>query len=267
MAGRIGVKHVGNMTEQPRRSVADTPRRFALRHPWDRNFFLLLLVSIWAGILAGFVPDIFDHFTGRHVQYALIVPIHAAAFVGWLVLLTTQLALIRAGRADIHRRLGLVGLALILAMAVLGPLTSVVMGHLEFGTPNNDPPFIIVPFLDMVSFTAIALAGLAMRRDPAAHRRLMLLATVFITDAGFGRWLGQAIAKVTGTGVLPFFTQNYFGEVLLLAAMVIHDLVTRRTLHPAFVVAALAGLTNEVIASIVYNLPAWRPIATRLIGH
>jgi hypothetical protein len=253
--------------EQTRGRAPAAPGRFAPRHRWDRNFFLLLLAGVWAGIFAGFVRDIFEHFTGEHVAYALIVHAHAATFVGWMALLTTQMGLIRAGREDLHRRLGLAGLAMIPLMAVLGPATSLTMGHFEFGTPDSDPPFIILPFLDMVSFTVIAFSGLALRADRAAHKRLMLLATVLISDAGFARWLGGPIGKVMGTGVLPFYVQSFFGPLLLIGAMAVYDLVTRRRLHPAFIAAALFGMTNEVVASVVYNLAAWKPIATHLIGR
>lgn len=209
-----------------------TSERFAPFDLGDRNFFLLILAAIWAYILAGFAPDIFDHVSGKHVAYALVVHIHAVVFVGWLALLTTQMSLIRAGRADLHRRLGLAGGALIPAMAVLGPWTVLVMAHREFGTPDGDAAFIILPFLNILNFTVVASAGLALRRTPAAHKRLMILATVLISDAGFARWLGGPIAKLTGTGVLPFFVQNYTGTVILIAAMA-----------------------------------AWKPIATALIGR
>jgi hypothetical protein len=253
--------------DQPRRGEAAKARRFAPFHPWDRNFFLLLLAAIWAGILAGFVRDMFAHVTGKHVPFALIVHFHAAVFVGWLVLLTTQMSLIRAGRADLHQRLGVIGLVMIPIMTLLGPATSLVMGHLEFGTPDGDASFIILPIMGMVSFSVIALGGLALRRDPAAHKRLILLATVFISDAGFARWLGGPLSKLLGDGVLPFYAESYFGPVLLVGVMAGYDLVTRRRLHPAFAGAAVFGLTNEVIVAFIYNLPAWKPIATHLIGR
>ena len=98
-------------------------------------------------------------------------------------------------------------------------------------------------------------------------RQLRLLATIFISDAGFARWLAGPITKVTGKGVLPFFVQNYFAEVILVGALIAFDLITRRKLHPAVAAAIVFGFANEVVASIVYNLPAWTPIATRIIGR
>ena len=240
---------------------------FSSYHPADRNFVLIVLAAIWAGVLAGFVPDIFEHFTGKHVQYAPIVHFHAAVFLGWLVLLTTQMTLIRSGRVHLHRKLGLLGLAMIPVMLVLGPATALVMDHLEFGTPDGDAAFLIVPVTGVATFAPIALAGLVFRRSPAVHKRLMLLATVFLADAGFARWLAGPISKVTGHGVWPFFVQSFFGSILIMTGMVAYDLFTRRKLHPAFAIAVVFGLAAEVMQAVVYNLPAWKPIATHLIGH
>jgi hypothetical protein len=119
--------------------------RFAPHAETDRNFFLLFLASIWGGIAAGFIPDMFEHVLGKHVPYSPIVHVHALVYVGWLALLTAQMGLVRGGRADLHRRLGMAALVMIPAMVVLGPLTYVVMGRLEFGTPDGDPPFLILP--------------------------------------------------------------------------------------------------------------------------
>ena len=58
------------------------PAPFAPYHKWDRNFFLLLVMLIWVGILMGFGPEIVDHVTKNEPAYPLIVHFHAVAFVG-----------------------------------------------------------------------------------------------------------------------------------------------------------------------------------------
>jgi hypothetical protein len=45
---------------------------------------------IWIGILAGFVPRIAAQFVEHKPPYLAIVRVHAAVFVGWLLLLTVQ---------------------------------------------------------------------------------------------------------------------------------------------------------------------------------
>src|ERR1700743_3151782 len=82
---------------------------FTPQHRSDRNFFLLLVGLTWLGIICGFGLDVIDHVRHSTYAYPLIVHVHALIFVGWLVLLTSQVLLIRRRRMDIHRRLGMAG--------------------------------------------------------------------------------------------------------------------------------------------------------------
>ncbi len=244
---------------------------FSPREASDRNFFLLILAGIWGGVLAGFIPDSLDHFTGQHVPYAWIVHVHAVSYVAWLALLTTQMSLIRSGRVDLHRRLGVAGLFMIPWMTVVGPWAFLVMGNLEFGTPDGDAPFLILPVLSVVSFAIIAFSGLALRADGAAHKRLMLIGTIILSDAGFSRWigpfLGPFMAKMIGPGFLTFFVPHFVGAVVLMGAILVHDLATRRRLHPAVLSAVGLAVAVQVATTWIYLLPAWKPIATHILGH
>jgi hypothetical protein len=43
----------------------------------------------------------------------------------------------------------------------------------------------VVNFLDIVGFLVLLAWGIALRRNPAAHRRMMILATISLADPGF----------------------------------------------------------------------------------
>lgn len=244
---------------------------FSPREASDRNFFLLILAAIWGGVIAGFIPDSLDHFTGQHVPFALIVHVHAVSYVAWLALLTTQIALIRSGQADLHRRLGVLGAVMIPWMTVVGPWAFLVMGHREFGTPDGNAPFLILPVLSVTTFCIIAFTGLALRADSAAHKRLMLIATLVLSDAGFSRWigpwLGPFLRKTIGPGPIAFHTPHFICSILLMGAILGHDLVTRRRLHPVVLSAVGFALAMQGVTTYIYELPAWAPIATHILGH
>lgn len=241
--------------------------RMAPFHEWDRNLFLIILAVIWFGILAGFIPDVLAHMAGGHVPFAPIVHVHAAFYLGWLVLLTAQMSLVRSRRVGLHRRLGLLAVVMIPAMAILGPWTGIVMGRREFGTPDGDPQLLSVIFLDALNFTVIASSGLILRADAVAHRRLMMLATIFITGAGFGRWLGAPVAKLMGGGPVAFYLENYAAVLILVVGMVLYDLRTRGRLHPLVAAAMAFGLTDNWLACFLHELPAWKAISDHLLGH
>lgn len=241
--------------------------RFAPRAKWDRDFFLLMVGLLWLGILMGFVPDILAHVRMHKPAYPLIVHIHAAAFVGWLCLLAAQVALIRSGRAAIHRRLGIAGAVLAAIMVVLGFAASEIVDRLQFGTKDADPSFLAIQLADLLNFGVLASAAVVWRKTPSAHKRLILLATIFIANAGFSRWWGEAIAKRVGSGLWQDWMVFFLADLILVALIGGYDLLTRRRLHPAFVVGAVFGLSVETIAVWLYVSPWWKPVASLLLGH
>ena len=62
--------------------------------------------------------------------------------------------------------------------------------------------------------------------------RVFLLATLFLTTAGFGRVLGDPFYVALGAGPVQYFT-SFFGEPVVLA-LGAYDHTTRRRLHPAY---------------------------------
>jgi hypothetical protein len=48
--------------------------------------------------------------------------------------------------------------------------------------------FYAIPMSDMLMFAAFVSLGYRHRRDPVAHKRLMLFATFALLDAAFDRW-------------------------------------------------------------------------------
>jgi hypothetical protein len=261
--GTIAERDAGRRREGA--STMKFDKGFAPFHRWDRNFFLLMVALIWLGILMGFVPEIVDHIR-THKPFPLIVHIHGAVFLAWLVLLTTQLALVRFGRPDLHKTLGILGAMLAGGMIVLGSITAVVADYLHFGTKDSDPPFLAIQWGDILIFGPLAAAALLLRERPPAHKRLILLATIFISDAGFARWLGDDF-KFAGDGFWGQYLQLYVFDFLLVALFAAYDYVTRRKLHPAFLAGAAWGLSIELLAIWLYVSPWWKPVATTLIGR
>lgn len=231
----------------------------------DRNFYLLLLALIWLGIVMGFVPEIVQRFHTNTPPYTAFTPYHAAAFIGWLVLLTAQVLLARTGAIGVHKTLGLIAFALVPFMLVVGTLTAFASEHRDLATPNGDPAFLSLLLCDMVTFAVVATGGLLSRGTPVAHKRLMLLSAIMLTDAGYGRWWGLWLFNHLGNGFWQFWMESYLGPGLLILLFAAYDLVTRKRLHPAFVWGAGWILGMQVIASALYVSPWWKPVATSLI--
>lgn len=239
---------------------------FTAWHPRDRNLIAALILYVWVGILVGFGSDIANHVANNRPAFPLIVHIHAVAFLGWLVLFTVQAGLIRSGRADLHRRLGHAMLALAAFMLIIGPATALYVERLHAHEPDGDPNFVFIQIGDMLAFAALTGAGVLLRARAAAHKRLMLLSLLYISDAGFGRMLGAML-----TFPVPFtFWSDFAGDYLLsdlgIFGLGMHDLITRRRLHPAYVAGVLFVLAMQFAATWGHVTPALRPLALSLIG-
>jgi len=239
---------------------------FAPYHKWDRNFFLIYVGLIWLGILGGFVPEIVRH-VAQHKPFPLIVHVHSVVFVGWLMVLTAQVLLIRRRRADLHRKLGFAAMGLAALMVVIGPATALYMQRFHFGTPGSDVAFLGVQLTDILAFAGLVSAAFALRGDSPAHKRLMLIATLYITDAGFARLFGDGLQSVLGDGFWPFLVEAYGANDVLLAGIGVYDLVTRKRLHPAYVAGVALTLAFQFAGSFLDHSPAWKPVALILIGH
>jgi len=239
---------------------------FAPYHKWDRNFFLLYVILIWFGVLNGFVPEILDHVHGNAPPYPLILHIHAVAFVGWLVVLTVQVLFIRRNQHDLHRKFGLAVMVLAAAMVVIGPLTAFAMQDYHWGTPDSDPAFLAIQLTDIIIFAGLVTAGFLLRGNSSAHKRLILLATLHISNAGFARFLGGAIHHFAGDSLFGYMAAMYPANVLVLS-MGAYDLITRRRLHPVYIPAVIWMLAWQLTASLLDHAPWWKEFATHLIGH
>lgn len=236
-------------------------------HRWDRSAFLIWTLLMWGGIVTGFGGDVIHHVSTHEAAYPLIVHFHAAAFVGWMVLFTTQVSLIRMGRQDLHRQVGLAAIGLAAVMVVLGPATAVVVDAAKFAKDHKPPAFLAVQFSDIVAFGVLLTAGLLFRKSPSTHKRLVLLATLYITDAGFARALGGPIHGALGNGYAATLLGLYTGNDLLILGFGGYDLATRGRLHPAY--AAGAGFIFALQFTAVWLLqsPAWAQFSMHLIGR
>ncbi|HOY76394.1 MAG TPA: hypothetical protein PLN33_01230 [Hyphomonadaceae bacterium] len=240
---------------------------FPARHSYDRNVFLVLVGLVWIGILTGFGTSSYRHLTEFGLDYPWIVHVHAVTFVSWLLLFTVQTVLIRTDRVSLHRRLGIYGIILAAAMMVIGPATALTIHAMRFATDGATPEFLAVQLTDMLAFGTLTGAGLLLRRNASAHKRLVLLGLFYLSDAGFSRFINPFVAQPLGEGFWGDMAALYFGSTFLMILLGVYDLVTRRRLHIAYVIGMIWAFTLEVTArSLVYN-ETWSEIALRLIGQ
>jgi hypothetical protein len=238
---------------------------FPVRHPSDRNFFLTYVVLIWLAVIAGFVPDTIRHIRHDTIPYPIAVHVHAAISVGWLALLTGQTLLIRNSEMRLHRKVGVAGAVLAALVVIVGFWAALSVASLTFGTPKSRPPFLSIELSNLIEFAALASAAVSARKQPSAHKRLMLLATLSLTPAAFNRLIGRSLHQVLGSGLWETYVQIFAATDVMVLGIGAYDLWTRRRVHPAWVFGSLLILICQLTACWLYYDPGWKVIATSIV--
>ena len=239
------------------------PKTFALYHPSDKNFFLLMLILIWAAIATGFGNDMYKLSLLDKLHFTLIVHIHAAAFTGWLVLFTAQILLVRTKNLALHKKLGLISLGLIPLMIIFGLLAAYMVAKRDYGTPNSDLHFICVQFSNLLLFSCVVGVGFYLRKNDVVHKRLMLLATIALTELGFSRFIYRDGDFSTATG---FWLVEVLPQLLLMLAIGVYDFATRKQLSKAYILGVLFFLVVTSIEVFLYFNDNWFRLMKHMIG-
>ena len=224
---------------------------------YDNYFFSAMALLILATVLIGFARTYFLAGVFRAPLPSLIIHIHGAVFSSWILLLIAQTALVTAGRVDIHRRLGLLGFGLACLMVTLGVLAasnSLARGFSPPGSPFDPKTFYAIPIVDMLVFATLVFFAYRARFTPAAHKRLILIATISLMDAPTGR---PPFAAVTAH---PFLGSTFVAIFLLL--IVAYDLWSTRKVHRATICAGLFVLIAQQLQVPLGNTAAWHTFAT-----
>jgi hypothetical protein len=240
---------------------------FTHPHPWDRWLPIAFLAAAWASIYFGFNSSVAARFAGEaDFPAPWILQLHVFVVTGWMLGLVLQVALIRKSRPELHRRVGIGMMALALLVIVTAVGAEVVSQR--FYTPQfpQNVRFFIEPLVQAAVFAVCIGAGWWMRRNAAAHKRLMLLGTTALLIAAYTRWWGDGLYEVFGDGFWGMIVHNYAGPDLLMALLVGFDLATRRRIHPVYLIGVPLVLLSQLAASAIYHSNAWPAIARGWLG-
>jgi hypothetical protein len=164
----------------------------------DRKIYAVWIAIVWAAILAGFGMDL-TRYMGVGPPPPFILHIHAAVYVLWLGLVTLQILWIETGNLRRHKQLGWLTVGVSALMVPLGLAAALVDQARQVAHPDYAPQFLALEFEEMFAFSVFLAAGVIFRRNPAAHKRLMILSAVAISDAGFARiWLMGIKTEIPG---------------------------------------------------------------------
>jgi hypothetical protein len=207
----------------------------------------------------------FVRYQGELPAPPFILHAHAAVFVLWLGLVALQILWVEIRNLRRHIRLGWLTVGVSVLMVPLGLAAALVDQVRQVTHPDYAPQFLALEFEEMIAFSVFMTAGVIFRRYPAAHKRLMILSAVAISDAGFARiWLIGIKTEIPG--LFGWWLQYFWGIFLILVAMGVWDLWRRRRIHPALLFGAAFLWTGEIIVTILNFSPNWHDLMVRLVN-
>ena len=224
----------------------------------ERRFYQGMVIVVIAMIALGFARSFILRplFPGVHAPKELFFYLHGIVFTLWLALLFTQVSLVGAGNIALHRRLGVAGFVLLPLMFVVGAIGGVIAAHrpggfIDIATPPLE--FLVVPYADLVVFSGFAAAALLLRTRPQAHKRLMLLAAIAISEVGIARWPFEPYVSVPAAAM--------WTTAALVVPLLIWDFYSRRSIHPATAIGALVLVAEGPVRDAISHTGWWLAFA------
>jgi len=228
----------------------------------NRWFYVIVTKFVILVNVVGFSPSLLNVST-RTVPLPLtsIDLAHSLVSVTWLLVFMAQVTLVAAGRATVHRQLGVFGVLLSAAFVVLTWLMLVegarrgfdLSGDLVPGGTSVDPGTFLAPSGALIPLAAFVAAAVWYRKRPALHKRLMMLALLTST--------GAPIAHVVGHWP-AFAPYALAGGTLILFLPAIRDRVYERRIHPVSLWGAtFVALWVPVSFIVIAPTAMWRHFA------
>jgi hypothetical protein len=237
----------------------------------EHRVYLGLAIAITLAVVLGFARTFFfrhwyPEWATAHGAPETIFYIHGVAFAAWLLLLLAQTTLVSTGRVAVHRQLGLVGAALAVVMVILGIVGSLIAAARSNGFIDITAPplqFLVVPFNIIVLFAVFVGLAIVNRRNPQTHKRLMILATIAVMEAGVGRWpfaFMNSPSPIPGLGMIELCVD------LFLVPLLVWDLVSRGKPHPVTLWGGAALILNQLLRWKLAATGAWLAFASWAVG-
>jgi hypothetical protein len=220
----------------------------------DRRITLLWLGLFLAFVVVGFGSDLTNYFH-ESPPVPKIVHIHAVITTIWLLILTTQVLLVEVDNVKLHRKLGwfAAGWAAVLVFFAAWGELSWEANNLH--TPGLTPAFLSVSLGGLICFALLMLWGILLRKNHAAHRRVILLANISIVTAGFLR-LNSNLLHLNPTTPVGSFFYYYSGTLFILLLMFLWDWWKGRLMRQ-FVLGSCFILLAHVLSVVLLYNKSW----------
>jgi hypothetical protein len=249
-------------TLNPAISGYPAERPAATRVRRERRFFTGMAIAMALVCFAGFAPSYYLKAQFSTPALKPIIHFHGLVFTAWMVLMIVQTSLISAGKARLHRQLGIASIVLVMLMVVSG--AAVIWGRATTVTPAVPHEMILafmaIATVALVMFPTMIGAALLFRRNAGAHKRLMVVATTIFLSAATHRLLMFLIDPAVSPPV--FFGVND----LFIVALAAYDFLSRGRIHAATLWGGLVVIAAQAGSLVLAGSSMWMTFARWMTG-
>jgi len=224
--------------------------------PQRGKYFFVIMAAIFPVIsLIGFIPSYVAMNAGEfNIHWSAHV--HGALMVGWLIIYILQSWLALKNNFKFHRTLGLYSVALgIIIWCSMGTASArALIGY----KPLIDSflfDVLVIQLYGMLVFGLFFTWGILLRKNGAAHKRLLFLATLVLMQAAIDR------IHLLQVGPLPFVCLDLF-----LIPLFIYDKITLKRIHPITWTGLMVYIVAQATVIATFGSLAWHTFWFNLVS-
>ena len=217
-------------------------------------FFTALALAAW--VILAFSRTYYVPIFTNPPQLSTLMHWHVVVFTMWLALFIVQARLIAARRVDLHRIFGIAGAVLAAGVFVVGVLAVFQTSISSHVSPSGlkPPQFSIVGFTSIGMFGAFTGLGLALRRHPALHKRLMVVGMVAALSPATARLLRLLDVQEHRDVLIPLCAAAF------IAVAMVHDWRKHRIIHPVYVIGGVIIVASWPLRLLIGRSEWYYPI-------
>ncbi len=228
----------------------------SLESPTKRSlFYILVAITSLLVVIAGFSSTYVSPMLSG-VTFRPLVHLHGFLYIMWILLFIFQPWLIRKGNRDLHRKIGTGGFILAALMIIAGVFVSITGAKLDSPTLAvgglQPKQFLLIPLTDMLLFGSFIGLALGNLKQTEYHKRFMLLATLAILPAAFGR-LGNLLG-ITNPIVLLLMNES------LLLIAIFYDWRMKHKIHRAYLIGGTFMLLVHIFRFPLAATGTWKSV-------
>ena len=230
------------------------------------HYFFVAMASLFIVIaVVGFGQD-YQFLYSQHIPIYWFAHVHGGILTAWLLVFFTQAMLAAKGNLKFHSRLGQISV-------IIGVLvwisSAIVVFHAHIGyplNPNISWATVLFLFSIMNLFGLFFTWGFIVRKNAAAHKRLLFLATLMLISPAFNRvllfagidpiihWLPlQVLIDPSLSGIPNPFLLIIYNDMLLIP-LFIYDLITVRRIHKTTLIASGCIIGVQITVTMLWHL-------------